>query len=380
MEKRVMHVAVVGAGAISNIYLQNMIHKFSILQVDAICAGHLEHAQAQAKKYGIRACTFEEILNDASIEMIVNLTPAYAHYEIIKKALLAGKHVYTEKTMTDDVKKAAELLRLAEEKQLYLGSAPDTFLGAALQTARKAIDDGLIGEVTSCAAAANRDNNYLLSVSSFLRMPGGGVCFDYAVYYMTALVSLLGPVRRTAAIVRSPYPKHININPNDPLYGQEMETPNESQVSAVLQFENGITGTFHLNADSVLKDQAFMAVYGTKGILYLPDPNQFGKQVRFLENNHDLQNPPVIRELANVYAYEENSRGIGPAEMAYAIREGRKNRANKEFAYHVLEVLDAIMKSSESGRFWGISSSCERPEPLRRSCDHAEDELHSQTK
>lgn len=375
MEKQKMHVGVVGAGAISNIYLTNMIHRFSGLQVDAICAKHLEHARSQGEKYGIRACTFQEMLEDETIEMIVNLTPACEHYEIIKKSLLAGKHVYTEKTMTDDPQKAEELLKLAEEKKRYLGSAPDTFLGAALQTARKAIDDGIIGEVTSCVAAANRDNNYLLSVSSFLRMPGGGVCLDYGVYYVTALVSLLGPVRRTAAMVRAPYPRHVNIIPGNPLYGQEMDTPNESQVSAILQFESGITGTLHLNADSVLKDQSYLAVYGTKGILYLPDPNQFGGRVRLVRNSHDLKKPSQAQELPNSFAYEENSRGIGPAEMAAAIRAGRPCRADKEFAYHVLEVLDAILKSGEERRFFEISSSCPRPRPFVPAAENPEKQL-----
>ncbi len=376
MKYEAVHVGVVGAGIISDIYLSNMIHKFSILQVDAVCANHLENAQKQAEKYGIRACTYEEMLADDTMEMIVNLTPACAHYEIIKKALLAGKHVYTEKTMTDQLEKARELLDLAEEKQLYLGSAPDTFLGASLQTARKAIDDGLIGEVTSCAAAANRDNNFLLSKFSFLRMPGGGACYDYAVYYLSALVSLLGPVSRTAAIVRAPYQKHVNIIPGDPDYGKEMDTPNESQVSAVLQFETGITGTFHLNADSVLEDQAFMAVYGTKGILYLADPNQFGSTVRLLENNHSFEEKAKMRELPNLYGYEENSRGVGPAEMAYAIRKGCKNRANKEFAYHVLDVLSAILTSGETGTFQEIASSCERPRQLAVPAESEEDSLY----
>lgn len=375
MEYRTMHVAVVGAGIISDIYLSNMINNFSILQVDAICANHLESAKRQAKKYGIRACTYEEILADDTIEMVVNLTPACVHYEIIKKALLAGKHVYTEKTMTDSLEKAKELTALAEERHLYLGAAPDTFLGAALQTARKAIDEGLIGEITSCAAAANRDNNYLLSKFSFLRMPGGGACYDYAVYYMTALVSLLGPVARTAAIVRAPYQKHVNIISEDPDYGKEMDTPNESQVSAILQFKSGITGTFHLNSDSVLEDQAFMAIYGSKGILYLTDPNQFGNTVHLLENNHSFEEKANMRDLPNVFGYEENSRGIGPAEMAYAIREGRKNRANKELACHVLEVLTAIMKSSETGTFQEIASDCERPAPLKEAKGNAEESL-----
>lgn len=376
MNVKPVRTAVVGAGAISDIYIINMKERFSILEVVAVCANHMESAKKKAEKYGLKACTYEEILEDDSIEMIVNLTPACVHYDIIKRALLAGKHVYTEKVMTDDPKTAAELVALAEEKQLYLGSAPDTFLGSAIQTARKAIDDGLIGEVTSCAAAANRDNNVLLSMFSFLRMPGGGICMDYGVYYMTTLVSLLGPVKKTAAMVRAPYPTHVNIWPKSPEYGQVMDTPNESQVTAILEFESGITGTFHVNADSVLKDLAYIAIYGTKGVLYLPDPNQFGEKVRLVRNMPSWDDEIVVEELLTMHGFSDNSRGIGPAEMAWAIRQGRANRASKEQAYHVLEVLDAILKSGETGTFQEIASRCERPEPLPVPFETEEDSLY----
>lgn len=169
-------------GAISDIYLTNMIHNFENLEVAACCAGHLEHAKKKAEQYGIKGCTYEEILADPSIEMVVILTPAPTHEGLIRQALEAGKHVYTEKTMTLAPETAAKLIELAEEKHLYLGSAPDTFLGSALQTARKAIDDGLIGEVTSFEACANRDLDLLASIFRFLRMPGGGICYDFGVY------------------------------------------------------------------------------------------------------------------------------------------------------------------------------------------------------
>ena len=366
---RPVHVAVIGSGAISDIYLQNMINRFDILQVDAICANHFENAQKKAEKYGIRACTYEEILTDKSIEMVVNLTPNCVHYELIKKALLAGKHVYTEKTLTDDLENAKELLAIADEKNLYLGSAPDTFMGAAFQTAREIIDSGRIGDIHSFAAAANRDNDLLLSMFSFLRMPGGGVCFDYAVYYMTVLISLLGAVDRVAAIVRTPYPTHKNIVPQHPEYGKMMDTPNESQVYAILQLENGIGGTFHLNADTVMDDQAFIAIYGTKGILYLPDPNQFGGKIKLLPKSEypDFSHPTQKEEIPVTFGFADNSRGIGPAEMAYAIRQGRKNRASKELAYHVMEVLDAMLRSGKTGTFEKINSTCEKPEPLKKA-------------
>ena len=145
--------------------------------------------------------------------MVVVLTPVGAHYSLIKSALEAGKHVYTEKTLSDDPEKARELLDLAEEKGLYLGSAPDTFLGAALQTARMGVDEGLLGEIHSFSISANRCNDLLLSLFPFLRQPGAGVLYDYGVYYLTALVNLLGPVARVGGIVGKPYPTHQNIIP-----------------------------------------------------------------------------------------------------------------------------------------------------------------------
>lgn len=366
MNKNTLHVGVVGAGAISDIYLENMIHKFDILCVDKICAVHLEHAQAKAEKYGITACTLEEMLADETIDMIVNLTPVDAHYDIIKRALLAGKHVYTEKTMTDNFESASELMALSEEKHLYLGCAPDTFLGGALQTARDMIDSGQLGDINSFAIACNRDNNILDSLFAFHRLPGSGLANNYAVYHITALVSLLGSVKRTAAIVKCPYPKKINILPTSPEFGQEMDTPNESRISAVLELENGVSGTFHGDCDSVLTDQAYFAVFGQNGILYLTDPNQFGGEVKFLPKSTDPRNPEPPRVLENRFGYNENSRGLGPALMAEAILSGSKNRTDKSLAGHVAEVLNAILESGRTNRFVEVHSTCERPEAMEK--------------
>lgn len=359
-----IHAGVVGAGAISGRYIHTIQQKFPLIQIDRICATHPESARKKAAKFGLVPCTYEEMLQDGQIGLIINLTPACAHYDIIRRALMAGKHVYTEKTMTDDPAKARELVKLASDRHLYLGCAPDTFLGSALQTARKAIDDGLIGEVTSFCASANRNNDLLLSMFSFLRMPGGGVCYDYGVYYLTALVSLLGPVDRVAAAVRAPYPTHVNILPESAEYGQTMNTPNESQVSAVLQLESGVCGTLMLNADSVQNDQAKFMIYGTKGILFLQDPNQFGGDVLLLEEALELSKPPVLRKLPPANHYEEESRGIGAADLARSILSGQPPRASKELAAHVLDVLSGILESGTSGKFISIESTCDRPAPF----------------
>lgn len=349
MEQKKVVTGVVGAGAISGIYLENMTQRFDNLSVKSISSAHMESAEKKAREYGILAVPLEEMLEDPEIEMIVNLTPAHAHYSVIKGALEHGKHVYTEKTLTDDLRKSAELVRLAHDKGLYLGSAPDTFLGSALQTAREAIDRGLLGEIHSFAVSANRCNEILLDMFSFLKQPGGGIVCDYGVYYVTALVSLLGPVARVGGAVGYPYPD---------------KTPNESQVNAVLQFKNGVTGTFHIDSDSVMEDQAYFGIFGTKGILFLTDPNQFGGEIRFLPNGGSPKDRPEAQVLKKVNSYSDNSRGIGPWDMADTILNGTPLRASGEMAYHVHEVLNAMLEGGTAGAFRDISSVCQRPEPL----------------
>ena len=351
-----MKIGVVGAGAISDIYLKNMTEMFDNLEVVSICANHLEHAAAKAETYGIRAVTFEEMLADPEIEIIVNLTPVGAHYGIIKAALLAGKHVYTEKTLTDDPKTAEELCALADEMGLYLCSAPDTFLGAALSTARKAIRDGILGDIHSFAISATRNNDLLLSLFSFLRQPGCGILYDYAVYYVTALAALLGPVERVGGIIGRPYPTHVGIIPQKPEFGKTFESPNESQVSAVLKMKSGVTGTLHIDADSDMKDEAYFKIYGTKGVLTLSDPNRFGGDIVFLPISLDPRNESVPEVLTPVNPYSENSRGIGPSEMAESIMIGRPARTDKSLALHVLKVLNGILVGGEEGKFVDIEA------------------------
>ena len=296
--------------------------------------------------------------------MIVNLTPVGAHYGIIRLCLEAGKHVYTEKTITDHYETARELLALAEEKGLYLGSAPDTFLGSALQNARAAIDSGMLGEIHSFAISSNRNNDVMLSMFAFLREPGAGVLLDYGVYYLTALVSLLGPMARTSAIVQNNRPVRVNRDFGAPECGQSFRYDNESQVSAVLQTRSGISGVFSLNGDSVRRDRAVFLLYGTDGILKLTCPDEFGGDVVLLPNVSADDPQPAPVKLDFGFDFDQDSRGVGPAEMADAILSGRPNRASKEMAYHVLDTIQQIMKSSAQQAFVDVPSTCTRPEPL----------------
>lgn len=295
-----MKIGVIGAGMISEVYLQNMIHNYSNLDVMGIADLNMENAKKRAEQFGINAYTVEEMLADSEIEMIVNLTPVNAHYTVVKEALSAGKHVYTEKTIAADTEKAKELLEIAERQGLYLGAAPDTFLGSAYQAARTAIDDGLLGEIHSFVISANRNNEVLLSLVPYLRQPGAGVLLDYGVYYVTALVSLLGPVARVGGVIGKPYKTHTNILPMSPEFGQSMDCPNESQVSAVIQLKSGITGTFHIDTDSNMFDEAVFTIYGTKGILHLSDPNQFGGEVKFQPDYMDPAHPNLRSRYGNL--------------------------------------------------------------------------------
>ena len=365
-EAKTMNVGVIGAGMISDIYLTNMINRFPQLTVCSITSRNMTHAREKAQKYGLQAVTVDELLADPKISIVVVLTPVGSHYELIRAALNAGKHVYTEKTITDDLAQARELAELAESRGLYLCSAPDTFLGSALQTARKAIDDGILGDITSFTLAANRDNTILINFFPFLREKGAGICLDYGVYYLTALVSLLGPAAEAAAYVRSPYPVVKNINPASGDFGGELHNPNESEVSAILRLKSGVCGTFLLNADSIMQDQARFYIYGTKGILTLTDPNGFGGDVVLLTPDAEdpYRRPLVNTVLAPVNPYSDNCRGVGPAEMADAIVSGRKGRTDCALAIHVLDVLEAILASGGNSQFIPVSTTCERPEPF----------------
>lgn len=381
MPTKPMRVGVVGSGLISRIYLENMTRRFEILEVGGVCSAHFENAKRRADEFGLPAMTLEDMLSDERIDMIVNLTPNPAHEGIIRQALEVGKHVYTEKTMTTDYASARALSELAAKKGLWLGSAPDTFLGAALQTARQAIDDGLIGEVTSFAFAANRDNSFLSSFFRFLNLPYGGVAYDYSVYYLTALCSLLGPVARVAAAVRAPYPTHADIDPKSKTFGQSIDTPNESEISAVLTLKSGVSGTAHVNADSVIEDMHFFAIYGTRGILYLPDPNGFGGEVRLQPNwAYDAEPAParVLRPLGDCpFGYADNSRGVGPAELAWSVRAQRPARAGADMACHVLEVIEAIIDSGSRNAFVDIHSDFVRPRPLAMPTEGEESSIRN---
>lgn len=362
-----VHVGIIGAGMISRTYMDSLMTKFDILKVDAIADRSGKGAKALAEKYGIRATTIDQILEDENIDIVLNLTPPGAHEEIITKALNAGKHAYTEKCFALDTASASKLCKLADEKGKCLGCAPDTFFAGWAQNARHLIDSGVLGTITSFAMVGNRDNDRLLSAMDYLNRPGGGIILDYSVYYLTMLINLLGPVHRVSANIKAPYPTHVNQFEPSPHYGETFSSPNESQFYAILELENGITGTLSINADSVFFDQTYFAIYGNRGIMYLGCPDWFTGQISIYENTADFSLAETPKRIIpdNPYGFNTDSRGVGVADMALAIQEGREARASKERAYHVMDIQECMVKSHErNGSFIEVLSTCKRALPL----------------
>lgn len=353
--------AVLGCGGISDAYLTSITEKFKILELVGCCARTPASATRKAAQYGIKPLTMEEIEADKSIELVINLTPMTQHYATNKRLLQAGKHVYTEKTLALELAEAAELVALANEKNLYLGVAPDTFLGAALQTARYAIDSGLIGEVSSFTASITRDYKFFAGTNPAFVGPGYGIAFDVGIYYVTALLSLLGPVKTVSGLMQTRSPQGVFESVEH--MGEPYTMTCENIAAGTLQFASGVTGNVLFDSNSVMTipERPLVVIYGAQGILYLSDPNTFGGEVKVL-----LKGNSEPAALPQAHPFDTESRGVGAAELAWSLRKGRQPRASKEMAYHALEVLSGIQRSGETRRFCEIESTFDRAPALPR--------------
>jgi predicted dehydrogenase len=281
-----------------------------------------------------------------------------AHAEVALAALAAGKSVYNEKPLALDREQAKQMLDMAREQGLRVGCAPDTFLGGGLQTCRKLIDDGVIGEpIGATAFMMSHGPEGWHPNPEFFYQPGAGPMFDMGPYYLTALTTLLGPVRRVTGSTRVSFPARVISS--EPLRGQVIKVNTPTHIIGVLDFTAGAIATIVTSFDVWSSELPRLEIYGSKGTLSLPDPNTFGGPVRVrLAGEQSWSDVPITR------GYTENSRGLGVADMADAIRTGRTHRANGELAYHVLDLMHTIHDASREGRHIDMTSSCARPEPL----------------
>jgi predicted dehydrogenase len=349
---------VIGCGKISGIYLENGA-TFDDVEIVACSDLVLERAEAQAQAYGVpKACSPEELLADEEVEIVLNLTVPVVHAEVSLAALEAGKHVYTEKPLAVNLDAGRRMLEVAAERDLRIGCAPDTFLGGGLQTCRKIMDEGIIGEpVAVSALMLSHGPEDWHPNPDFYFQPGAGPMFDMGPYYLTALATLMGPVRRVAGSARITFPERTITS--EPLAGTTITVNTPTHIAGVMDFESGAVGTLVTTFDVWAESQARIDLYGTEGTLSLPDPNFADGPVRLWRSDAG-----AWKDVPLTHAYTGNTRGIGLADMAQALRSGRKHRASGELGIHVLEVIHAFLDSSERGEHVTVSSSFERPEPL----------------
>jgi hypothetical protein len=351
----------IGCGNISGAYLRNN-GKFRHLRIEKCASRRNESARATAEEFGLEAVSVDALLRDPEIDMILNLTTPDAHAEINLRALEAGKHVYAEKPFAITREDGRKVLKLAEEKGLRVGCAPDTFLGGGHQTCRKLIDDGSVGRISGgCAVMANRGPESWHPNSGFYYRTGGGPLMDMGPYYITALVNLLGPVKQVAGFgSRATDLRRGSGRNRGNAYPVEVDT----HVAAVLEFASGavvnLTMSFDVSRLSSEMENC-IELWGLDGALHTPDPNTFSGEVRFAHAG--LTSGWTSAD--NPFIYNGNMRLIGLADMAAGIELGRPHRCSGELAYHVTDVMCSILESAEKRQFVAIESSCGRPAPLR---------------
>jgi len=352
-------VGVIGCGNISGIYLKNGASLFDSIEIHAVADLDRQRATDRAKEFGVdKVLTTEQILADPEIDLILNLTTPPAHFTVCEAALRSGKGVYVEKPLSITLAEGERLAALARERDLPLGGAPDTFLGAGIQTCLKLIEDGWIGRPVGATAfmLCGGHEGWHPDPAFYYRV-GGGPMFDMGPYYLTALVNLMGPVQHVSGATRITFPTRTITS--QPLHGTIVEVEVPTHVVGTLEFANGAVGTIITSFDVWAAELPRIEIYGTEGTLSVPDPNTFGGPVRVRRAGASEWS-----DIPLTHGYAENSRGIGVADMAYGLRSGRLHRANGELAYHVLDIMHAIHDAADAGRRVTLESTCERPAPL----------------
>jgi predicted dehydrogenase len=386
-------IAMIGVGAISGIYLKNLTEVFREVELIGMCDLIPERAEKGAKfirdqqEKGVQCNTpkiytnMYEAFNDPEVTVILNLTRPYEHFEVTKQALLHGKHVYSEKPIAVDMEEAAELTSLAKGKGLLIGGAPDTFLGAGIQTARKVIESGLIGNVVGaqCAMVCHGHETWHPDPEFYYKR-GGGPMLDMGPYYVTALVNLLGEAKAVMGMTKKTFGNRVITS--QPHFGEKITVDVDTHLTGSIEFTCGAIAQIITTFDVFYTNQAQFEVYGTEGTLVVPDPNTFGGPV-FILRPEDLVKGPMIdpalvspeeisfyrgyRQLPLMFGYRENSRSLGLADMCKAIETKRAYRANSDLQTHVLEILTSFSKSSAERKYIDLKTRYIRDEPMKNA-------------
>ena len=351
-------IGIIGCGNISKAYLTNL-PQFNNTEVVACSDLVIERARAKAEEFHVpEVCAVNDILSDPGIEIIVNLTIPKVHAQVAQSVLEAGKHVYGEKPLALNRAEGAAVMKKAKVVSRLVGSAPDTFLGGGHQTCRKIIDDGLIGKpIGATAFMMSHGHERWHPEPDYYYQPGAGPMFDMGPYYLTALINMMGPVRRLTAITQTTFAERIITS--QPNHGKVIKVNVPTHVAGILEFASGALGTILTSFDVWHSELPFIEVYGTEGSMSVPDPNGFGGSVRVCgKADKEWKDMPLT------HGYDKAARGLGVADMAAAIRSGRSHRADGEMAFHVLDIMQALHESSDTGRHVTLNSTCEKPAAL----------------
>ncbi len=354
-------IGLIGCGAISGIYLENLA-KFDGTEVVAVADLDELKARERASQYGVgRVCTPAEVLSDPEVEVVLNLTVPKAHAEVAMAAVRAGKHVYNEKPLTVGLEETFALLEAARFAGVLVGCAPDTVLGGGTQTCRDLVDGGELGETVGFNAFMQCPGHESWHPSpAFYYEVGGGPIFDMGPYYLSCLVQLLGGVKSVAGHTRKTF--ETRTVTSQPLAGTVVPVEVPTHLVTALEFECGAIGQFTSSFDTMAGTELpHIEVYGTKATLRVPDPNGFGGEILLRRVGRD-----GWEQVTTTRPYCENSRGIGVLDMVCAIREGREPRAGGEVAGHVCEVMHLAHRSAEEGRTLATTTRVSRPAPMPR--------------
>ncbi|MCX7305628.1 MAG: Gfo/Idh/MocA family oxidoreductase [Hyphomicrobiales bacterium] len=365
---RKLGVGIIGCGNISTTYF-TFAPLFKGIEVKACADINPAAAKARAKEYGVRALSVEGLLEAGDVDIVVNLTVPAVHYDISRQALDAGKHVYSEKPFVLSVKEGLDLKKRAGKKKLRIGSAPDTFLGGSHQLVRNLIDTGKLGAITGGTChVMGRGMEHWHPNPDFFFLPGAGPVLDIGPYYITNLIQLLGPVASVAAL--SSTPRKERIIANGPRNGEKVPVKTPTTIHALLKFESGALVTLGTSWDVWQNGHAPMELYGEAGTVYVPDPNFFGGTVRYTQGAKDVKKLPAwhhpfgVPNQKHSQGMMANYRTAGLSDMALAIQSGRPHRCSMELALHAVDVMTAILKSGETGKFVAMQTTCERPAAL----------------
>ncbi len=355
---RPMKVGIVGCGNISGIYFTN---GSKLPMVDIVACADLitEKAKARAAEFNVPlVCSTEELLANPEIEIVLNLTVPKQHFAVNRAALLAGKHVYCEKPLALNRQDGEATLALATEKGLRVGCAPDTFLGAGIQTCRKLIDDGWIGRpIGANAFMTCHGHESWHPDPEFYYEQGGGPMFDMGPYYLTALVNLMGPVAKVAGANRMSFPTRTITSAGK--YGKVVDVDVPTHVNGLLEFENGAVGTITTSFDVWAANLPWIEIYGTEGTISVPDPNGFGGEPKLFRPGSGWQVIPYS------HIYSDNWRMLGVADMSAGIQLERPHRASGALALHVLDIMQSIHEASDQGKSIAITNTVKQPDPMK---------------